>query len=146
MRSNMEKALVKSEFDRDMDETVNMVMQVMMMAMMLFFLIPMLPVAQAAQRYYDSQQFIGESESKILHATQYPQHIVIDHPWVGAYIVNNGPDIAYLKINSDASTQYPLGVYETLTFDRLGAQNRIYAIYYQCDGGKTAEIEVIGQY
>jgi len=142
----MEKSLQKDEFSKDLDETINWVIQAMMMALFVIVLVPMLPIAKSAQQYLQSQQFVGETESRILRATQVPQHIVLDHPWVSAYFVNNGPDTVYLKINSSDSSPYPLGVYETLTINRLGAQNRIYAVYYQCDTGCTAEVEVIGEY
>lgn len=141
-----DKDITKDSFSRDIDDTIDTILPVMVMMVMMMFMIPMLPVVQSAQQYFQSQQFLGKSVSWVLSATQMPQHIVMDNPLVGVYIVNNGPSVVYLRINSMDSVMYPLGVLETLTFNRLGAQERIYAIYYKCDAGGTATVEVIGEY
>lgn len=138
------KELVKSEFDKDLDDTINSVMQVMMMAMFVIVMIPMLPVAQSAQRYFQSQQFEGQSDPRTLHATQAPQHIVIANPWIGAYLVNDGPDSVQIKINDEESESYLMNLNETITLSRAGAENRIYAVYYQCSPGETATLRVFG--
>lgn len=140
------KELVKSEFDKDLDDTIDSVMQMMMMVMVLFFMIPMLPVAQSAQRYFQSQQYEGQSDPRTLHATQRPQHIVIANPWIGAYFVNDGPNSVQIKINDEESESYLMNLNETITLSRAGAENRIYAIYYQCNYGETATIRVFGVY
>jgi len=138
------KELVKSEFDKDLDDTINSVMQMMMMVMVMFVVIPMLPVTRAAQQYFQSQRFEGQSDPRTLHATQVPQHIVIANPWIGAYFVNDGPNSVQIKINDEESESYLMNPNETITLSRAGAENRIYAVYYQCSPGETATVRVFG--
>lgn len=141
-----DKELVKSQFDKDLDDTIDSVMQVMMMAIVMLVMIPMLPVAQSAQRYFQSQQFEGQSDPRTLHATQRPQHIVIANPWMGAYFVNDGPNSVQIKINDEESESYLMNPNETITLSRAGAENRIYAVYYQCNPGETATVRIFAVY
>lgn len=136
------KELVKSQFDKDFDDTIDTVMPMMMMMMVMLVMIPMLPVVQSAQQYFQSQQFEGQSDPRTLHATQKPQHIVIANPWIGAYFVNDGPDSVQIKINDEESESYLMNFNETITLSRAGAENRIYAVYYRCSPGETAAVRI----
>lgn len=141
-----DKELVKSEFDRDLDDTIDSVMQVMMIAMVVIVMIPMLPVAQSAQQYFQSQQYEGQQDSRTLLATSESQHVVLPNPWVGAFFINDGPDTVEIRINDEESLPYILNLNETRTVGRVGADNRIYAIYYNCYHGRTATIRADGVY
>ncbi|GAI81825.1 unnamed protein product, partial [marine sediment metagenome] len=71
-----------------------------------------------------------------------------DYPytfWISAYFVNNGPDEVEIAINypDDKFTIKPNG---TVTVNRSGAQERIATIFYVCEKGKTAEVEITGEY
>lgn len=141
-----DKELVKSEFDKDLDDTINSVMQIMMIAMVLIVVIPMLPFAQAAQQYFQSQQYQGQQSSRTLSATGVSQHVVLPNPWVGAFFINDGPNIVEIRINDESSEPYILNPNETRTIGRVGADNRVYAIYYNCYPGGTATIRADGVY
>lgn len=140
------KEIVKSKFDKDLDDTIDSVMQVVMMAIVMLVMIPRLPVVQAAQQYFQSQQYEGQPDPRTLHATQTPQHIVIANPWIGAYFVNDGPDSVQIKINNEESELYLMNPNETITLSRVGAINRIYAVYYRCSPGETATVRVFSVY
>lgn len=140
------KELIKSDFDKDLDDTIDSVMQMMMMVMVMFVVIPMLPVAQAAQQYYQGQQYEGQQSSCALSATSALQHIVLPNPWVGAFLINDGPNTVEIRFNDENSMPYILNPNETRTVSRIGADNRIYAIYYNCYPGGTATIRADGVY
>lgn len=142
----MGKELVKDTFSRDIDDTIDSVMQVMMMAMVVVFMIPMLPVAQSAKRYYDSQLYQGQADSRTLDAVALMRHEVLPNQWIGAYFINDGPSAVEIRINDEDSMPYTLGPDETRTVNRAGAENRIYAIYYRTTPGGTATIRADGAY
>lgn len=139
-----EKGLMKDPFSRDLDDTIDSVMQVMMMAMFVVFMIPMLPVAQSAQQYFQSQQYEGQQDSRTLLATSASQHTVLPNPWVGAFFINDGPNTVEIRINDEDAEPYIINFEETRTVNRIGAENRIYAIYYNCYPGGTATVRVDG--
>ena len=133
-------------FSKDIDETIDMIIQPMIMVIFMMMLIPMLPVVQSAQQYFRSQQYEGRSASRTLSADGVLRHIVLSDPWVGAFIVNDGPDAVYIMINSDEADPYIIQAGESRTISRVGAENRIYAIYYRCYGGGTATVRIDGVY
>ena len=141
-----DKYLMKDNFDKELDDAINTIMQIMMMAVLVVYMIPMLPVTQAAQQFFQSQQYEGQSDVRTLHATQTSQHIVIANPWIGAYFINDGPNSVQIKINNEESDSFLMNPGETITLSRSGAENRIYAVYYQCSPGETATIRVFGVY
>lgn len=140
------KELIKSDFDKDLDDTIDSVMQMMMMVMVMLIVIPMLPVAQSAQQYFQSQQYEGQQDSRTLLATSESQHVVLPNPWVGAFFINDGPNTVEIRINDENSLPYILNHNETRTIGRIGAEKRIYAIYYNCYPGGTATIRADGVY
>lgn len=132
--------------DAIFDSTLDTVIELVIMFMLLSVFLPMMPVVKSAQRYYDSQVYSGQSDSHTLSATGTLQHIVLGNPWIGVYFINDGPDAVMLRINDESSQPFSLGAGETLTLNRLGAEIRIYAIYYQCSSGETATIRIFGVY
>lgn len=139
-----EKGLMKDPFSGDFDDTIDSVMQIMMMAMFVVFMIPMLPVAQSAQQYFQSQQYEGQQDSRILLATSVLRHTVLPNPWVGAFFINDGPNTVEIRINDENAEPYVLYSGESRTINRIGAENRIYAIYYNCYPGGIATVRADG--
>jgi len=139
-----DKSLMKSEVDRALDETIDSVMPMMMMVMVMLVMIPTLPVVQSAQQYFQSQQYEGQQDSRTLLATSVLQHTVLPNPWVGAFFINDGPNTVEIRINDENSEPYMVYSEESRTINRIGAENRIYAIYYKCYPGGTATVRVDG--
>ncbi len=104
------------------------------------------PFAQSAQRYFESQLWQGQADSRTLWATDALQHIVLPTPWMGAFFMNDGPDAVKVWINDTASEPYLINPKETRTISHAGARDRIYAIHYQCQPGETAVVRVDGMY
>jgi len=144
------KELVKSKFDKDFDDAINSVMQAMTMVVTLMivlpFIIPRLPVTQAAQQYFQNQQYEGQQDSHTLSATSVSQHIVLPNPWVGAFFINDGPSTVEIRMNDENADPYIINPEESRTISRIGAEIRIYAIYYKCYLGGIATVRVDGVY
>jgi hypothetical protein len=137
----MTNELVKKDsFDEEIDE----LLQPFVMVIFMFALMNILPAMQTVQQYYQSQQYEGQQDSRILSATSTLQHVVLANPWVGAFFINDGPGIVEIRINDESASPYMIYVNETKTISRIGAENRIYAIYYKCSSGGTATVRVDG--
>jgi len=67
-------------------------------------------------------------------------------PWITAFFINDGPDIARIGINQPHRDKFfELGVDETRTIDHAHADERIHHIYCVCDAGDTASVRMEGQ-
>ena len=136
-----EKAL--TTYDDDMMDAMSKVLMLLFGAM---FLIAILPVTQQAQ----AQAYQGRSVTKKVEANSNLKYFDVRHDypytlWISAYFINNGPDPVEIAINypDDRFTIKPNG---TTTVNRAGAQERIAVIFYICERGKTAEVEITGEY
>lgn len=127
------------------DESIDMVMQAMFMAMFMVVLLPRMPLAQSAQRYFDSQYYEGRVGSKVVNATDVVQSFVLPSPWVSAYFINDGPDYVMVRVNDEAGDIIYIRPLETITVSRVGARDRIYAVWYWCEAGQTALVRMYGQ-
>lgn len=137
------KELVKDTSDKDLDDTIDFVMQATMMVM---FIVVLASMMQSTQQFFQSQQYKGQQDSRTLSATSVLQHIVLANPWIGAFFINDGPDTVEIRINDENADPYIIYSKETRTISRVGAENRIYAIYYKCYLGGTASVRVDGVY
>lgn len=133
------------EFEKDLDDTIVMAMMVTMSVIVMAMFISNLPVVRAAEGYFESQAYEGQSDPRILQATDRKQTVVLQTPWVGGYFVNKGPNQVALAFNGTESYLY-LDPRETVNFIRLGARDRIYAITYFCAMGERAAVTAVGDY
>lgn len=135
----------RKEFDDDMDDTMMMVMMMTMGIMVMAMFLSNLPVVRAAESYFESQAYEGQSDPRILHVTDKKQTIVLETPWVGGYFVNKGSCQAAIALNGTENYFY-LDPRETVNFTRLGARDRVYAITYYCTMGEHTTVEAVGDY
>jgi len=137
----------KSTVSDDMKEATDMIMNAMVFVIVMAVMLPkMMPQFSQAQSYFERQSFEGQSETRILNATSTVQNVVLANPWVGVYFINDGPDIAMIRLNDESGDIIYIRPLETITINRLGAQDRIYAIWYWCENNQTALLRVYGQY
>lgn len=66
-------------------------------------------------------------------------------PWVHAFIINDGPDPVQMGINHPSDLEV-LGIGETRTIDRTGADELIMSIFFVCPPGMKALVRVTGEY
>ena len=95
-------------------------------------------------------EFQGELDPRTLDATDKLQFITFIHefpyvPWISAFLVNKGPNAAKIAINRPYD-QFEIGAHATRTISRAHAEERIRTIFYVCDPGEVASIEVTGEY
>lgn len=98
----------------------------------------------------EKEEFEGKEDPRTLNATDEIQVLsLVDDfpytPWISAYFVNDGPDPARISINRPYA-QFLLRVNETKTIDHAHADERIGSIFYVCEPGETASVEVVGEY
>ena len=128
------------------DDIMNAIPKVLMVMLGLVLLMAILPVTQNAQ----AQAYQGRSVTKTVKANGELKYLDVryDYPytlWISAYFINDGPDPVEIAINypDDRFTIKPNG---TVTVNRSGAQERIAVIFYVCERGKTAEVQITGEY
>lgn len=129
------------------DDMMMIVMVVMMVVIMQQF---MMPVAQAAQRYYTGQAYQGDVESRMLYATDNLQYwdLVNQEPYtplISIFFINRGTSRVYVAINA-AQDWLEIWPGETRTVSHIGADRRIEIIFYKCDPGNTSMIEAEGHF
>ena len=101
-------------------------------------------------RHLEKQEFTGEEYSHDLACTEQEQVISITKDWpfmpyVRAHFWNYGPDKAYVAVNYNGDW-IPLVKGAQHNVDHTGADERIQRIYYKCDPGETASVQVVGKY
>jgi len=97
----------------------------------------------------EKEEYQGKIDTRVIEATDalgfldlvnnYP-----NTPWINVFLINDGPDKVYLRINK--SEEIKMGVGETRTIDHTHAEQRIEQVYYKCDEGETASVRVEGHY
>ena len=128
------------------DDIMNVMPKVLMVMLGLVLLATILPVTQQVQ----AQAYQGRTVTKTLKANSNLRYLDVryDYPytlWISAYFINDGPDPVEIAINypDDRFTIKPNG---TVTVNRSGAQERIAVIFYVCERGKTASVQITGEY
>lgn len=144
----MAKELVKASDDFGLDESD--MMTFMMIIVMMMLMQQMLPMAQSAQKYFTSQSFQGDVESKTLYANDALQYwdLVGQDPYtplISVYLINRGLNGVYVAINSAQDWMVILPG-ETRTISQIGASTRINLVFYKCDSGLTSTIEAEGHF
>ena len=66
-------------------------------------------------------------------------------PWISVFFYNDGPDPVLIAIN-DFHKPFRLVPKATRAVDHAYGKKKLEIIYYQCDLGKTAVLDIIGQY
>ena len=100
--------------------------------------------------YVEKVSFKGKLDVRILAATDVTQSFSPlgewpQVPWISIFLVNDGPDTAYIAINQ-ASGWIRLLLNETRALDYSNSDEKIETIYYRCDPGQNASVRVEGQY
>ena len=128
------------------DNIISTLSPMLMLIMGLALLMALQPITQAAQ----AQAYQGRTVTKKVEANGTLKYFDVRHDypytlWISAYFINNGPDPVEIAINypDDKFTIRPNG---TVTVSRSGAQERIAVIFYICEKGKTAKVEITGEY
>lgn len=97
------------------------------------------------------QEFQGRVDPRSLAVTDIMQHLNLlltppYKPWITAFAHNYDPEnTAYLSINNRFDL-IPVKHGESHAFDFKGSEERIWLIYYVCDPGLTATVQVNGKY
>ena len=139
-----EKALTTYDFDDIMGFMPIMVIGILMLAVAVSTVVT--PITQ----YVQAQAYHGRTVTKTVKANGNLRYLDVryDYPytqWISAYFINEGPDPVEIAINypDDRFTIKPNG---TVTVNRAGAQERIAVVFYVCERGKTAEVQITGEY
>lgn len=108
------------------------------------------PTDTIIAQYIQAQTYVGISDPRVVEATDELTFIdlINEHPytpWVSVNFVNDGPNSVMIAINQPAAA-YELKAEETASVYRIGAQERISAIFFTCALGEEALIRVIGEY
>jgi len=116
----------------------------------LVIVIPRLSVVQQAQQYFTSQSYQGDVETRVLSATGVLKYLDLIKgspytPLISAFFINRGPNTVYIGINA-ARDWLEIQPWETRTVSHIGADKRIEIIFYKCDIGQTALVEVEGHF
>lgn len=125
-------------------DPATLLMPLLMLVAMAGMMTLIVPI-QNANAYYVSQLYEGKNDPRFLKARHLMQSISLSPPWIGAFFINHGPDDVMIGINQK-DRMFTMLAGGTRTIDRSGAEERISSIYYFCDIGKTAIIEVTGEY
>lgn len=130
------------------DSDMMMMMSVMMMVVVMQMMFR--PVTQSAQRYFTSQSYQGDVESKTLYATDIVQYwdLINQEPYtplISVYLINRGASRVFVAINS-AQDWMEIWPGETRTISQIGADRRIELVLYKCDPGLTSVIEAEGHF
>ena len=122
----------------------------MFQAIMVVAILVIMPVTQAAQRYFASQRYSGQIDPRTLDATEELRWInLVDYPpytpWISATFYNEGPDKVYIAINRPDNWQ-GLDKRRSFVSDLAGGDMRMEIVYFKCGSGETAEITAVGKY
>ena len=106
-------------------------------------------IRKELERQGRRESFEGKLDPRTLNATSETQCLELLErqpyvPWLSAFLINDGLDKVYIRINRSEWIRIEAG--ETRTLDYTHAEERIEQIYYKCDVGETASIRVEGQY
>lgn len=101
-------------------------------------------------KHMEKQEFEGLVDPRTLAVTDQLQILDVYlewplEPWITASAHNYGPNTAFLSINNEFD-QIPLRINEAHDFDFKGSDKRIRLIYYRCNAGQTAAVQINGKY
>lgn len=125
-------------------------MMIMMMIMMVSLLTTVVPAATQTTQALQTLQYRGITDPREVRVDDRFIWIDLIHdppyrPWVHAFIINDGPDPVQIGINHPSDLEV-LGVDETRTVDRTGADELIMSIFFVCSHGQKALVRVTGEY
>ncbi len=145
---------------KETDEVMEIMTKSMMIVMVLAAVAPMLPsllqgltgilpAAQAAGGVgaLEYRGIVDYREIKVtptvgwLDLIQDPPY----RPWIHAFIINDGPAAVEIGINHP-NDRFVMGMGETRTIDRSGADELIYSVFFVCPRGKVADLRITGEY
>ena len=132
----------------DVDIVSESAMSALLFGVIFMVVIPMLPIVQSAQKYFTSQSYQGDVETRVLNATRTLQWLDFTNicPYlISAFFINRGPNKVYIGIN-EFEDWLEIWPGETRTVSHVGADKRIVIIYYRCDPGQTATVELEGHF
>ena len=97
----------------------------------------------------ERQEFKGIADPRVLNATDQMQYVdllqLAPAAWISCFIINRGPDMVHIQVNYPfRQASLNIAPKETRTIDYSHADRRIELLYYQCDPGGTALVEVEG--
>jgi len=107
-------------------------------------------IRKSIEEHNRKESFEGKLDTRELIANDTTQSISLvdswpNTAWIGAFIINDGPDTVYIRINR-ASGWITMLVDATRTFDYTKAEERIEEVYYHTDPGNSAVVRVEGAY
>lgn len=147
-----EKLAKSSDFSFDLDDSDwNMIMMMMMMFVMVSIMTSGLTqVSGTVAQQVAAQSYSGINDPRVVNATPMLSYIDLINekpyqPWMIAFIVNRGPYGVDIAINYPAES-FHIEAGGTRTINRSGAQERISVMFFQCEPGQRAEVEVTGEY
>jgi len=97
-------------------------------------------VEETARRRF----FKGGLDTLTLVATDVRQSTEPLRSLISAFIINYGPNMVYIAINSGLNKTLQILAGESRTLSYADADNRIEEIHYWCDTGDTASVRVEG--
>lgn len=99
------------------------------------------------RKQLESERILGSPVQTVLNCDDTPRVLDVKNdylrPLAVASFSNDGPDTAYISINSLNNWQ-DLRNGETYTIDLIKADKRIETIWYRCNQGEVASIRVNG--
>ena len=145
----MAKDLVKQD-DMDLGIDMSDMMMIMMMVMMVSLLTAVIPATTQTTQALQALQYRGITDPREVRVDDRFMWIDLIHdppykPWVHAFIINDGPDPVQIGLNHPSDLEV-LGVDETRTVDRTGADEKIMSIFFKCLHGQKALVRITGEY
>lgn len=101
-------------------------------------------------KHFEKSEFQGIVDPRTINATDSVGFIDLIEvapytPWISASAHNYGLNTVYLSINNQFYW-IPLRINEGHNFDFAKSDQRISEIYYKCDSGETATVQINGKY
>jgi hypothetical protein len=101
-------------------------------------------------QHWERTEFEGLLDTRTLNVTDREQvlDLMQDHivkPWISASFINQGPDTAYIILNTEGIW---IPLFRGVPFEPnySGSDQRVRMIRYKCDPGNTATVVAIGKY
>lgn len=107
-------------------------------------------IRREIEQHNRKESFEGKLDTRTLDATNKLQWLTPTErwpftPWVSVFLINDGPNAVYIRINRSEEIKMEMG--ETRTIDHIHAEERIKQVYYKCaNEGETASVRVEAYY
>ena len=137
------KAIVKTQQDDDMFDSI---FSMAMMMVFMMVLLPTLPVVQNINNYVRSQMYSGNTVSELVEATEAKQKKSYTPNLSWVYLTNLGVYNAIIAINEGTAgyESFEICPGETIAISRLGAMSRISTL--SLSSPHNTVVRVIGEY